>query len=755
MTMRIAEMTVLGFTLALAAFAAEASAQNAAAQKCFTWNLGGDADLDQSKVPHFTPVDRIGAAGEEGGVKFRWVKTGIFQVMMTLPAFDFDAANFGAINHPFYLTVKFKDVAKKAITVCAGKGGCGFYGAGYVGTFGGAGDGQWKEETLVIPRSMMRCTDGKTFQFKFIETKADVPVASLTLFSGGSPMPGAKEKAAAAEKFQADRRDALRKSLLPQYKDLGLPEPGPCPEYTAEEKARGFRVFFPPISRQLFANSQPGEGELTNEVKLYACPGQTVSIVVAVRALGAPQMIRVAASFAKANPPRGQMLPVRWAAYSEQKIGSSWGKEFRICPEQLVQRDAETVAPDTLGIAVVTLKVDDKVGPGVWDGFVNVFDAKGKRSDVPVKVTVYPFTLERPAHSTHGQFYYIEYGNYNPFELEDMAEHGMDTVVSGLAPSIYPGPDGKLDTEPIRKAYAALKKLGYRAPLMCNNGGMNNLLKDDANRKKYDDIIALTLQIAKEERFDELAFFPVDEPHTPDLQKLALKACTWIKDTPGADSYITSNPVAVPILDPMLNDVCYNLTYLNEKSIRSMKPHQKLMFYCPSIDVNPEYNRFRPGYYAFKIGAHSSQYFAYMEFAGDPFCDLDGPNRDWNTVYPSMTSPSHDPTLEWEAMREGVYDYRYLWTLKSVIERAKAKGKAAEAAKAQAVLDGILALVDVDGKKAGGPAIGIEADTRLKDRKLDPKDLAAVKGQMANSWYDESRRGIAQAIIDLKKAVGE
>jgi hypothetical protein len=711
----------------------------------YKWDWGNPEDVDITKVPSVFPSERIGDAGVDGGVKFRWVKANTFQVMMTMPAFDFDAADYGTINHAFYLTVKFKDVADKAITVCAQKGGCGFYGAGRVGTFGGAADGKWKEETLVIPRSMMRSANGKTFQLKFIETRADVPVASLTLFSADTKMPGAKEAIAAAEKFQADKREALRQRLLPGFKDLGLPDPGPTPDYTAEEKARGFRVFFPPVSRPLFANSEAQEGELTNELKLYACPGQTVPVVVAIRALSDLGKVEVKCARAPA---------VRWAVYSEQRIGSSWGKDYRVCPEQLVLRRSQEVRPERLEIACLAVKVPENARPGESVVPIEVTGEKGAAT-FQLRLTVYPFKLERPDHSTHGQFYYIDYGDYDPLELEDMRDHGMDMVVSGLGIPVDPGIDGKLRTDATRKAFAALKKFGYRSPLVDNTGYMNGLVKDEKNRKRYAEIIAETLKIAKEEGFGEMGFFPVDEPHTPPLQQLAKVACTWTHDVPGANAFITSNPNAVPVLNPVLNYVCYNLTYLNAQSVASMQPHQKLMFYCPSIDVNPEYNRYRPGFYMFKVGAFSSQYFAYMEFAGDPFCDLDGDNRDWNVVYPSMDSTTHDPTLEWEAMREGVYDYRYAWTLKAAADRARAKGKAAEADKAMAVLNEVLAAVDVDGKKAGGPAIAIEADTRLKDRKLDPQKLAEAKALIASGWYDQSRRKIAQAIIDLKKAVGE
>jgi hypothetical protein len=727
-----------------------------------TWNWGTKDDVDPAKIPHITPPDRIGDIGTDGATAFRWVKANTYQVIMILPAFDIDTNNDGSIKHPFYLTIKFKDAANKATTVYARKGGCGFYGAGYIGTFGGANDGQWKEETLIIPRSMLRSTDNKTFEFKLAETPANVPVASLTLFSAETKLPEAKEKIAAAHKFDAEKREALRKRLLPKFKDLGLPDPGPCPEYTAAEKDRGFRVFFPPIHRQLFSNSQPLEGELTESVHVCACAGQSVSLLATIRALKDVGTVTVKwespapAQQAQSGPRDGLLQAYRqprWAVYSEQRIGSSWGTDYRVCAEQLALGNSHTVNPDRLEILHTTVDVHESVKPGEYTGHLSLSAEHGGKATFDIKLTVYPFKLERPEHSTHGQFYYIDYGDFDPFEFEDMAAHGMDMLVSGLGPPVAPEADGKRKTKQTHEAFAALKKLGYRAPLIDGTGYMNSLLKDPKNRAQYADVITETKRIAKEEGFDEIGFFPVDEPHTAPLQAQAKTACEWTRDVTDANTYITSNPNAVKVLDPVLNYVCYNLTYLNAATIQSMKPHQKLMFYCPSIDVNPEYNRYRPGFYMFKIGAFSSQYFAYMEFAGDPFCDLDGSNRDWNVVYPSMDSPYHDPTLEWEAMREGVFDYRYAYTLKKLAEEAKKKGKTAEADKALKVLDEILNAVDVDGNKAGGPAIAIEADTRLKDKKLDSKQLSEAKALINSAWYEQSRRKIADAIVELKKSV--
>ncbi len=155
---------------------AQAGAPEGTEGNYYTWNLGSASDMDTTKVPNLSPADRFGAVGSEGEIKFRLLQPNVFQAGIRVPAFDFDAGNYGAANGVFFLRVRFKDVAKAPVFVYAGKGGCGFYGAGYVGSFGGAGDNQWKDETVVVPRSMLRTQDGKTFRFAINKIKAPVPV---------------------------------------------------------------------------------------------------------------------------------------------------------------------------------------------------------------------------------------------------------------------------------------------------------------------------------------------------------------------------------------------------------------------------------------------------------------------------------------------------------------------------------------------------------------------------------------------------
>jgi hypothetical protein len=278
-------------------------------------------------------------------------------------------------------------------------------------------------------------------------------------------------------------------------------------------------------------------------------------------------------------------------------------------------------------------------------------------------------------------------------------------------------------------------------------------LKDTPqNRKTFVDVVGAAQKLAVDGGFTETSFFPVDEPHTDPLLAESKLACTWIKAVPGARTFITSNPKAVGVLEPVLDDVCYNLSYLNPKTIgRVREAKETLMYYCPSFAVEPEPNRYHTGFYFFKTGAKAIYQFAYFEFAGDPFCDLDGPNRDWSMCYPSMDSTTHDPTISWESLREGINDYRYAYTLQVKIAAARKVGKTEAADKAQKVLDEVMAAVDIDGAKAGGPAMGIEADTSRKNERVDPEVLKRARNAKSAGWYEASRRKLAEGIVELSR----
>jgi len=727
----------------------------AANKNFYLWETKDKRSLDKGWGAYFTFPDRVGF-GQDKTAKYAFLKKNAFQCPFNIPAFDFDPKNYGALNNLFYMKVRFKDTVTTPVNFYAWNGGTGFYGTGYIGALGGSGDNEWKEETLVIPLSIMRCGDGKYFKFSNNVIVNDFPIGSILLFSSAAE--GLANKDALikeAFKTEAEKRTALKNSLRKNFTDLGLPAPGKQPEYTPAEKSRGLRYFFPPVSRQLFSNSEPNPIELSTEAKLAACPGEFETLVLALRAVGGPKKISLEFSDCVKESAKLETskAPIRFAEYNEQRSGSSWGKEYQVVTERLLPESSKELTPERLELCYITVKVPEEAAPGEYSGKITMTFEKGEKTEIPVKFTVYPFRLEHPEHGTHALYYYNNYGGWNPFEFADMRDHGMDAIVGDFTPLVTVNSDGSLtaDEAPIKEFFAAAKTFGFQSPLITGLGSIVSMTKKDP--VLFGKAIQKTMDLASAGGFPEILFFPVDEPHDAAKIKLSLELCTLIKKTPGAKTYITLNPTAEPTLEPVLDYHCYNITYLNEETLKKpgLKGHT-LMYYGPNIATNPTPVRYTSGYYFYKSGAKAVHFFTYMLFFGDPLVDFDGPNRDWNVVFPSLTSTTHDPTVEWESQREGVDDYKYLYTLEQTIKRAEKAGRIAEAKKAQAVLDSIMKDVSPDGKKATGPETYIEANTALKDKKIDTAVLKGKVGQTDDSWYDRSRKKIAEQIIELNNS---
>ena len=737
--MRLSQITLSLIFLASAVFGAD--------KYSYSWTLGSGSDLYPNSGAYFLMPERTVKTGIDEGNPFRELKKDVPQCIWSMPAFDFDKDNYGAINHPFYLTIKFKDEGRK-VTLYSGKGGDGLYGKGYIGSIGGKADNKWKEETLIIPRSMLRSVDGKVFTFSAADMHYEIKISKMTLFSEAAEELKDKDKII-AEAFagDAEKRAELKKTLSSKFRDLGFPDPGSAPDYTQAEKNRGFKVFFPPVNRQLYKNSNPAPGESKETGEVFACPGEFESLVIAVKGIKEKPGKITLSVLTFSGEKEGITTELRKAVYDDQRIGSSWDTNYRNVPERLIQEATLNVTEKELGIFYARFKVPDSAAAGVYYGAFSISGAAGEPVSVPFKLTVYPFTLEAPDNATHGLFYYIDYGDYSPLELEDMRDHGINTLVAGFLPRPASGSQGP-DDKPVKNFLEGAKKSGFKSPLICNTGNLAS------NNKDYANIIQKVLDLSSSAGFKDTAFFPVDEPHTKPRQDKAFQLCTMTKAVSGARTFITLNPAAEKVLEPVLDDYCYNLVYMNDQTIsNTVKSRHNLMYYTSSITTDPRLNRFTAGYYFAKSKAAAVYYFAYMLFEGDPYLDWDGGNRDWNMVYPSLTSTLHDPTVQWEALREGVDDYRYIYTLRQYIKKADKAGKKDEAGAADRVLNDIMKKVSADGKKATGPEGAIEGDLRLKDSKLDTELLKRSASQTEDAWPDEARRKIAEQIMVIAAAL--
>lgn len=135
------------------------------------------------------------------------------------------------------------------------------------------------------------------------------------------------------------------------------------------------------------------------------------------------------------------------------------------------------------------------------------------------------------------------------------------------------------------------------------------------------------------------------------------------------------------VIDPDEYIDLENLSVTNRTSVDGVVPTQEYFadlldgsiprddalqaYYWQSRQEDPRINRYYSGMHLFLTDLAGIQPYVYMhKNQSDIYDDMDGcasgcgSIRDMNTVYPTVEGPMS--TIEWEALREGIDDYRYL-----------------------------------------------------------------------------------------------
>ena len=175
---------------------------------------------------------------------------------------------------------------------------------------------------------------------------------------------------------------------------------------------------------------------------------------------------------------------------------------------------------------------------------------------------------------------------------------------------------------------------------------------------------------------------------------------------------------------------CGNVPYSVEQEQALLERGKRYMRYGPAYLNNCRQARNSSGFGFYRRPAEAMFYWHYQAINGDPFYDFDGTARDWCAAYPGPDGPV--PTMDWESIREGIDDMRYIATLKALAARAQA-GNAAQQAAAQASLAELDAVLTLD-------------ETVSPTRYVE---------ELSNEEYDALRGRLVTQILALREALGE
>ncbi len=485
----------------------------------------------------------------------------------------------------------------------------------------------------------------------------------------------------------------------------------------ANENKKGYIVFRRAEPRELYPDSIPARTEVTTDLQIKATPGEYEPAWFSLYALKDLKCVNIKVlDDLRLKGGKGTIgkenIDLRTVKCWPQR--TSWtSKSYYIIPELLEGKSGiEAIAKGKTQTFWLTLKVPAAAAPGEYSTRLLISVAGGGNTVLPLKLSVLPFKLKSPpdrywAMWTSGRGYDKMSREELRGELADMKEHGINSVLffaPGLGDARFTQKDGQIifSSSKLAEIQTLRRELKLDGPLLLYWGGELETLALSLVGKKIDQAILEAPEmraVVKKafravdrfirdtggEGYGDWYYLGWDEPQIwSGGGQRSLYEHALAREA-GVQSLVTiSEGELAEKLSLYVTGFCWGGAPESEKANRLRKLRkQEYWWYGSGVYDGQEGgmmpNRYLCGFLFYKTGAKGQVSFIYTRtgVTGDPYDDFDGEGypepKDGMIVYPSADGPV--PTLQWEGIREGIDDYKYVYTLETLIAEAKKNDK--------------------------------------------------------------------------------
>ena len=498
--------------------------------------------------------------------------------------------------------------------------------------------------------------------------------------------------------YSKDHPDISYAIMTKFQKVAHVPEEPP-PVATAEDREAGYILFAPNYLRRIFPNSVPLAHERGETVSLAASPGEYEPLTVAVYPLEdlARCRVRVTDLLGPGGMRMGgDCVDVRTVRHLRQipgQKGSEYAKQYMIVPELLEATATTELEARKTQQWWITVRVPRNATPGEYAGDVMVESGKGPVRRMGLRLRVLSVRLELCEDYQFGMYWEPgrsgeETASEEPLlaELRDMREHGMNSVALSAPASMSRGEGARygFDLETVTRTLELLRQEGLTQPIPWAHPfpPVDTDFGSDEHLRQVKAFVEHAKGHFAARNLPEILWYPRDEAWSDPRKEEARVLYEAVKQVPGSRTYGTVRRDTAEYLDSWLDVRCHTVSLsggFDDRKLRAAAEAagDRFWWYTNSCREYPDVVRFKAGFFFWKTGATGQFYWAYYYPQGNPYDDLDG--IDWCVAYPG--DGRRIPTIEWEALREGIDDFRYVYTLELAIAKARAKGSA-EAASA-------------------------------------------------------------------------
>ena len=290
--------------------------------------------------------------------------------------------------------------------------------------------------------------------------------------------------------------------------------------------------------------------------------------------------------------------------------------------------------------------------------------------------------------------------------FRDYKNHGMSTVDVTTPYYFQWNKDGTPQMEHFKAMIRGAKEVGFSNQIYWYLGHYVQVAKGQhpGNVRTYDPkvhpkrakfLVETALKLNKELDGPPLCFMPIDEPRIASRKEITIDLFKEIKKVPGAKIMCTTD-IGGEMLD------IENNSQVDRKPLapgeKERISDRKVWEYNNTAiqSHNPAYSRYIYGYYTWRQdldGMNSWGPGTTENSRGNPFEDLDSKYSDYFIFFPHVGGPL--PTPNWEALREGIDDIRYIYQLEKICAQ-KITERPEEVAMAEQFLDKVRDMCDFD-----------------------------------------------------------
>ncbi len=477
--------------------------------------------------------------------------------------------------------------------------------------------------------------------------------------------------------------------------------------FTKPDRQCGYRVFSRPIVETIYPATKPRNDERLEQLSLVSFPGEIEAASFCMRSCREIDHLtwNVTAlrneSGAVIPQSNIQLHPVRCLVRQGQSRWGPFANRPLVQPVYVQQVDSVSIPADSTQQLWLTVSVPGETTAGRYKGSI-VLNTGAAKWSLPVELTIYPFALPDVPDVAFGMYARV-HSDQALLEqnFQDMRRHGMTTVgVCGNLGAQLERRGGHIDVQfgendELVRAVRAYQKAGFPEPMVWLMGSdvlrwcrKQGSLDSKEFETAYRDVLSAILKFARKNAWPEIIFQPVDEPFGHSQRMPEAKRCLEImKSIPGLRTE-EDGPNGGPDLLDQVYDLCdvlvyhdgpwvaraaYDDTAWQQLLTRTRADGKTVWFY--NIDLtgyHPEAMRFGYG-----IGMHAGHgrgvlEWAYMFRYRSSRADEAYTNPSIMFFrYPTTSRNVGGPSIGWEAVREGVKDYKVLQLFLNRVRDAK------------------------------------------------------------------------------------